>query len=99
MRSPYAYVTSGGAGGVWTDLTLSTSSAGQDPNSVIDSVTDSTIVIANGGSAAGSPSDVGVRYWSAAGVIDGAGFLLVAAEHFAARHDQVDARRFDLADR
>ena len=80
MRSPYAYMTSGGAGGVWTDLTLSTSSAGQDPNSVIDSVTDSTIVIANGASAAGSPSDVGVRYWSAAGVIDGAGFLLVELE-------------------
>jgi len=80
MRSPYAYITSGGAGGVWTDLTLSTSSAGQDPNSVIDSVTDSTIVIANGASAAGSPSDVGVRYWSAAGVIDGAGFLLVELE-------------------
>ena len=51
MRSPYAYITSGGAGGVWTDLTLSTSSAGQDPNSVIDSVTDSTIVVANGASA------------------------------------------------
>ena len=80
MRSPYAYITSGGAGGVWTDLTLSTSSAGQDPNSVIDSVTDSTIVVANGASAAGSPSDVGVRYWSAAGVIDGAGFLLVELE-------------------
>jgi hypothetical protein len=80
MRSPYAYVTSGGAGGVWTDLTLSTSSAGQDPNSVIDSVTDSTIVVANGASAAGSPSDVGVRYWSAAGVIDGAGFLLIELE-------------------
>jgi hypothetical protein len=80
MRSPYAYITSGGAGGVWTDLTLSTSSAGQDPNSVIDSVTDSTIVVANGASAAGSPSDVGVRYWSAAGVIDGAGFLLIELE-------------------
>jgi len=80
MRSPYAYITSGGAGGVWTDLSLSTSSAGQDPNSVIDSVTDSTIVVANGASAAGSPSDVGVRYWSAAGVIDGAGFLLIELE-------------------
>ena len=77
--SPALYAAVAAAEG-WTDLALGNSSAGQDPNSVIDSITSTTIVIANGASAAGSPSDVGIRYWPAASAIDGAGFLLVELE-------------------
>jgi hypothetical protein len=82
--SPSLY-SGGAAAEGWIELALTNAATGQDPNSVISSVTDSTVVVANGASAAGSPADVGCLYWPGADTaITGAGFLFVECELSAA---------------
>jgi hypothetical protein len=78
--SPYG-ASAAAAAVTWVDLDLTEAATGQDTNSVINSVTGSGVIVANGASAAGSAADVGCLYWTGADTaITGEGYLFVECE-------------------